>query len=399
MVNSSEKQIAVGYFHQKNDERKYVHMWLSMRIKELVASVANHSGILDSYAIVRRKLSRSQVAILAFHRVCPESAREEYLAPMNPENFERQIEYLHRNFRILSLDELVESIQCKKCLPDKAVVVTFDDGYKDNYLYAYPILRKYHIPATIFLITGCVDKGKLFWWDEVAYIVEHTSITHLDLSNLGVYSLQSEFQKSCVKSVVINKLKGLPEKKKNLLIERLRNLCRVEIPSDVVKRLVLSWNDIEEMHGSGIRFGAHTVNHPILTQLPSEQAKTEILQSKKDIEEKLETEVTSFSYPNGDFSSGIAELVRKSGFTNAVTLVEKLTSSADCIFKLNRIVAPDDFNEFKVCICGLWGDLTRVKPRQIPPKIQKALVQQASDAQLLARNSILTRNDSSTMMK
>ena len=327
-----------------------------MEIKGLVASAANHFGILDAYAFLRRKLTKSQVAILLYHRICPN--KDEYKVPLSPESFERHMEHFSRNYEILCLDKLVECIQSGKPLPKKAVVVTFDDGYKDNYLYAHPILQKYHIPATIFVVTGYIGTGKLFWWDKVAYIIEHTSIRQLNLGDFGIYSLQSELDKSRAKSMITERLKKLSEERKNLLVEKLPDICRVEIPRDLGKELILSWKEVKEMHIEGVAFGAHSVNHPILAHLPFEHAKSEITQAKKDIEEKLGTKVTSFSYPHGKFNAQIVGLVRKSGFTCALTSVYKLIGSKDCVYQLYRIEAIEDFNKFKAFLCGLWGDLT-----------------------------------------
>lgn len=326
-----------------------------MKIKGFTASIANYSGILDSYAFLRRKLKQSQVAILLYHRIYPRI--DGYLKPMNPENFERQMEYLHRNFTIVSLDDLVNYIKSEKSLPKKAAVVTLDDGYKDNYLYAFPILQKYRVPATIFLTTNCITNNSLFWWDQVSYVIQHTSVKQLNLDGIGFFQLQPKYRKVHVQSTIIERLKKVTEKDKNLLIERLRKLSRVEIPYDVGKELILSWNDITEMHKSNIGFGAHTANHPILANVTLEQARSEIVESKKSIEDRLGANVTSFAYPDGNFNPRIVELVRKSGFTNAVTITRKLTGLRDCVFKLCRINAPEDFNEFKMCLSGLSCDL------------------------------------------
>lgn len=330
---------------------------MKLDIEGLVASTFNQLGILDAYALLRRWISKSHVAILTYHRVCPHKDKWSFES-LSLKNFETQIKYISRNYEILSLDKLVEGIQSGKSLPKKAVVVTFDDGYKDNYLHAYPIFQKYHIPATIFLATGYINTGKLFWWDKVAYIIHHTSLKKLKLENLGSYSLQSELDKSRANSIITERLKKFPENKKNLLIEKLLDICQVEIPSDLGKKLILSWEEVKEMSNEGVAFGAHSVSHPILINIPLKQAKKEIIQSKKDIEEKLSKKVTSFSYPNGSFNANIIELVRKSGFNYAVSVHnENLISSKDNIYQLSRIFASEDFNKFKIKICGLWGDL------------------------------------------
>jgi peptidoglycan/xylan/chitin deacetylase (PgdA/CDA1 family) len=328
-----------------------------MEIKALVASITNHTGILDAYAFLRRKLTKSQVAILMYHRVCPRSDNWS-LDPLRPQSFAKQIEYFCRNYEIISLDKLAEYIYRGKSLPEKAVAVTFDDGYRDNYLYAYPILKKHHIPATFFLTTGHIGTGQLFWWDKVSYIIQHTSVGQLDLDEIGNYSLHSEIDKSHASLIIIEKLKKLPEEGKSSLIEKWLSISGVVIPDDLGKELILSWDEVREMNSDGISFGAHSVSHPVLTNLPLEQAKWEIIQSKKDIEEKLGKEVTAFSYPNGDFNPKIAKFIQESGFSCSVSVLPgKLISAKDNPYELSRIGAIEDSNKFKVVFCGLWGDL------------------------------------------
>jgi peptidoglycan/xylan/chitin deacetylase (PgdA/CDA1 family) len=328
-----------------------------MEIKGVIAAAGHHLGLLDAYGLVRRKLTKSQVAILMYHRVCPK--RDSWsLKPLSPRNFEKQIEYFCRNYEILSLDKLAQCLQEGKPLPERAVVITFDDGYKDNYLYAYPILRKYRIPAAIFLVTGHIGNANLFWWDKVSYAVQHASVERLSLDELGSHSLRSRPDKSRANLIVTERLKKLPDEKKNLLIDKLVQLSGVEIPVDLGRDLILSWDEVKEMSNGDVSFGAHSVIHPILTNMPLEQAKYEIIQSKKDIEEKLGQRVTAFSYPNGDFNAELVKFVKESAFTCAVTTSpSELITSKDSPYQLSRIAAIEDFNGLKVMLCGLWGDL------------------------------------------
>ena len=259
------------------------------------------------------------------------------------------MEYFCRKYEILSLDKLAHYIHRKKSLPEKAVVITLDDGYKDNYLYAYPILRKYRIPATIFLTTGHIGTGNLFWWDEVAYIIQHTAVSQLNLDELGGYSLHSKPARFHAAFAIKEGLRRLPNERRISLIEKLLSISGVDIPADLGKELVLSWDDIREMSNHGIDFGAHSVNHPVLTNMPLEQAEWEIAQSKKDIEEKLGKEVTTFSYPNGDFTPQIAKFIKESGFTCAVSILPgKLIGSKDSPYELGRIGATKAFPGYKL---------------------------------------------------
>ncbi len=325
-------------------------------LKTAAAIAANYSGLLDGYAFLRRKLTKSQVGILLYHRVCP-SSDSWSVKPLSPRSFERQMEYLHRNYEILSLDTLVQYIQQGGPFPEKAVAITFDDGYKDNYLYAYPILVKHGIPATIFLTTGHIGSSKLFWFEQVKYVVQLTPLNQLELGELGSYPLGTEVDRFRTSLAIARRLQKLPEERKRGVIEKLVNTCQVDIPDNLGEELFLSWDEIREMSADGISFGAHTVNHPVLTNLPLERARWEIVQSKKDIEEKLGREVTAFAYPFGPFNAEIAGLVKESGFTSAVTTKRELINPKTDPYELGRIGAMQDFNKFKAVFSGLFQDL------------------------------------------
>ncbi len=333
-----------------------------MEVKGLLAATANRLGFLDAYASLRGKMGKSQVAVLVYHRVSPPQVGGS-LEPLNTQIFEKQTEGYCRDYEVISLDELTEKVYSGKPLPSKAVVITFDDGYKDNYLHAYPILKRHHIPATIFLTTGHIGTNKPFWWDRIGYVIQHTSVSRLSLGELGDYSLQSAPDKSRASLTITKRLQKLPEARKGLLIERLINTCQVDIPPNLGQELILSWDEIREMSSNGISFGAHSVNHPILTNIPLKQAKDEIILSKKEIEKRLNREVSAFAYPNGDFNTEIVKLVKQAGFTCAVTVSDKFVSIEDDPYKLNRIWVCEDPNKFKVMFCGLWGDLRSVLNR------------------------------------
>ena len=328
-------------------------------IKAGASAIANRSKFLDAYASLK-SLIRPQVAILLYHLVSPDQDKQFLARVLSPQSFEKQLEDLSRSYELLPLDKLAWYIQQGKALPKKAVAITLDDGYKDNYLYAYPILKKHHVPATMFIATGHIGTERLFWYNKVKYIFQVTRLVEASLDELGKLSLQSISDRLKASSLVREKLKRMPEWKRNSLLERLANALNVNIPDNLGKDAILSWGEVREMSDLGIAFGAHTVSHPILTNLPLEQAKHEITQSKKDIEEKLGQPVTAFAYPNGgprDFNSHIASLVKESGFLCAVTAIPHWITPKANIYELGRIRASDDPNQFKVLFSGLYGDL------------------------------------------
>lgn len=329
------------------------------QIKAAASAIANHSGFLSAYTFLKG-LATPQVVILLYHRVSPDEDNWFLTKPLSPQSFEKQVEDFSQSYELLSLDKLAWYIQQKKALPKKALVITLDDGYKDNYLHAYPILKKYHAPATIFLATGHIGTDRLFWYNKVQYVIHATCLVEADVADLGKFRLQSRSDRLKASSVVVERLKRMPEWERNSLVDRLANALSVNIPDDLAKGFVLSWDEVREMSSDGIAFGAHTVSHPILTNLPLEQAKWEIAQSKKDIEERLGQPVTAFAYPNGgtrDFNTQITNFVKESGFLYAVTAIPQWIGPKANIYELGRIYVSEDPNQFKVLFSGLYSDL------------------------------------------
>ena len=332
-------------------------------VKTAAAGVANHSRFLEVYSFFRRKITGAHIAILVYHRVGPKED-DWSLPPLKPHAFDVQLAYLTKNFEVVPLEYIANALKKRKPLPQKAVAITFDDGYQDNYLHAYPILKKYGVPATIFLTSGLIGTNKLFWWDKVRYIINHTSLQDLEHPDLDTYDLSSPSKRQKAAYVICEKLKMLPERQKRGFIDDLQLLTKIEISDRIGERLLLNWSQVKEMADNRIDFGGHGVTHAILTNLPFDQAKKEIICSKKEIEEKLGKPVSAFSYPNGNFNNQLNDFLRKSGFNCAVVVQEKLVGSKTSVFELPRINAGEDFNKFKVMLSGFYPDLCSIRNKK-----------------------------------
>lgn len=276
------------------------------------------------------------------------------------EDFEREIAYLCKVTKIVPLDWLVDQLYRGNDIPSRAVCITFDDGYKDNYTFAYPILRKYDAPATIFLTTGYIGSSETFWDCKLRFALWNTSITQLEVDDLGHYYLMSPKDRLKAMDKSIIDLIKLSERKKNLLVEKLLKILRVDFPNRFGKEITLSWDEVLDMSKKGISFGAHTVTHPILTRLPIVDVRGEITRSKKEIEERLGVPCNLFAYPNGEFNAEIIEILKENGFTGAVTTIPRLIKKSENPFMLSRISAGSDFYTFKGSLSGLYPDLMKI---------------------------------------
>lgn len=257
--------------------------------------------------------------ILIYHRI-----NDDYdpFFPGTPVSvFEKQMEYLADDFNVCDLADLVERIDADD-VPKKTVVVTFDDGYRDNFLNAYPILRKYSIPTTIFLATDAIGSNKILWHDRVFSAFRETKMPLLK-GFLGAerYPLTCVAEKLAAQAEILKRLWRMTEQERFPVVECLRKELGV---ADDGKQsdVMLSWEDVITMHKNGISFGSHSVTHPALATLSTNRMREELAVSKRTIEEKLQTRVTAFAYPRGsvgDFNERTKLLLKETGYRCAVT--------------------------------------------------------------------------------
>jgi len=314
----------------------------------------------------RKRLLGRYAVIFLYHRVCP---KEESVLNTNicPEDFEKQVRYLRKYFHICTLEDLVEDLNDHHLNNKKLgniAVITFDDGYRDNYIYAYPILKKYNIPATIFLTSDYIGKDNLFWWDKIVYIIYHSKKEDVDLENFGSFSLTNNNKKLECIHFLTSEFKNLPFRLRNKYILDLQNKCHVNIPSDIGKKMVLSWNEIREMNDNGISFGAHTLSHANLISLNLAEAKNEIVQSKAMIEDKLKSEIISFAYPYGSrfYNNDIMRLVQNAGYLCAVKSSGEIIDQSKSYnhYSLPRFSVGDNYCSFTIRASGMLTDFYKI---------------------------------------
>ena len=326
-------------------------------ITDSIFTGMDYFRLFDTYSFIKKNV-RAQFTIVMYHRVGANN--EDWSVDIiDTSVFEKQIKYLKKTHTIMSLEDFAKNINKKKKLPKRVAIITFDDGYKDNYKNAYPILKKYKIPATIFLTTGHIDNDKLFWWDKLGYILLNLKQEEITLKDFGVIK-PSLIQKSRnTFDETMYRFSNITEQKKLEIIKELERIFNKDIPKEIGKNNTLSWDNIKEMSENNIYFGAHSVNHPILTQIPLKQAEYEISQSKTDIEKRINQKITAFSYPNGladDYNKDIIDLLQKHGFICSVTRIPNTITQKTNLFELGRVPPGWNYESFKFCISGIYSD-------------------------------------------
>jgi peptidoglycan/xylan/chitin deacetylase (PgdA/CDA1 family) len=271
--------------------------------------------------VVRRRRSRG-AQILLFHRVRPEP--DPYLPSMPVTDFARQMECLRRWFRVCELEEILEGVE-RGDVPENAVAITFDDGYRDNFDHALPVLRALGLPATFFLATGVISGASTLWHDRVFRAFALTAVPHLGAfgDEGAIRRLAGPAEREAARDAVLGYLKTLHPRRRDGEIDDL--VRRLGVPDEApAQRIMLTWDEVARMRREGCAFGAHTVTHPVLSRLSLDEARHELLASRRTIEERLGEPCRVLAYPNGrpaDYSPAIKELVRETGFRWALSTV------------------------------------------------------------------------------
>ena len=330
-----------------------------LRLKRIVKRVLYPSLLgLGVYDRLIEKYHHDKVLILWGHRVYRSDMGEEGAAPLSFEEgitqvyFEKLMRFLHEKMHPVSLEEIVSFVAGGKKIPDRAVSVTMDDGYMDNYLNAFPILKQYQIPATIFLTTGYVNTDSILWWDLIGEILKRTKIKKLEMREVknlldgkgdwlpDIIPLNTHSRRNAAWEGLTLALRWCGAAQISKVIEVMED--RLEVDSDRYKHLhsLLTWSQIREMSRNGIEFGAHTVSHPLLSTLTSDQLVKELLLSKEAIEEQIRKRVISFAYPYGDDrapGSDLPKTLAQCGFQCAFTVDYGHVHARSNPFALKRV--------------------------------------------------------------
>ncbi len=313
---------------------------------------------------LRRIWGAQALTVLAYHRVTdPVQAGFDTFAPnvsATPVHFAAQMDFVARHFNVVSLADAQNWLAGQRPLPLHPLLITFDDGYRDNLEHAFPVLQQHGFPAVIFLATNYIGQKKPFFWDLAAYCFYHTQKDTAVLPLAGPQQWADEKTRSRVMYQWLESLKWLPNAAKETAVQQLPDSLDVAIPADAFARLCLSWDQVRRMAAAGITFGAHTQNHPILTRISLEEAEKEIRGSQARIVNETGQPVTAFAYPNGqaaDFNPALQEILQRAGFNAAFTLLPGPTRPAEARrtpFALRRILIShrDDLPRFAAKVMG-----------------------------------------------
>lgn len=289
-----------------------------------------------------RRLASPVAAILIYHRII-ELPEDRHNLAVFPDNFASHLEYIQEKYSPMSLSDLAECLQIHD-LPHRAVVITFDDGYADNFLKAWPLLEMYQVPATIFTVSGAVNSRREFWWDElerIFYFIENLpEQLSLCIQEQGLsWPLSNMKQRQAAFKDIHQRLRLLPVVEREKVLKDLANWAGTT-QNGRSENLPMKYSELCQIAQSKfIEIGAHTKTHPVLsTQSPEDQYE-EIVESRLELEKILDKQVRTFSYPYGnpeDFTQQTVEIVKSAGFSAAVTTIQGGVEPGDDRYQLKR---------------------------------------------------------------
>jgi peptidoglycan/xylan/chitin deacetylase (PgdA/CDA1 family) len=264
-------------------------------------------------------MSSAVLRVLMYHRVIEPSdasVGNPSVVSASPHGFHQQVKHLAKHYRVVSAEQVLDAVRQDRRLPERAVLLTFDDGYRDFGEIAWPILRRYGMPSILFVATAYPDSDREFWWDRLAHAFTFTHRQTIERAPCGRLSLRTPTDRQASARAWIKRLETLPHEQAMLLVEQV---CRELGETTRGGARVLTWQELRHLAANGVTVAAHTRTHAALTQLPLEAVRTEIRRSRLDLLQELGSLTPVFSYPFGAHNDDVVEIVRQEGFQLAFT--------------------------------------------------------------------------------
>jgi peptidoglycan/xylan/chitin deacetylase (PgdA/CDA1 family) len=278
------------------------------------------------------------------------------------EDFDKQVRYLKANFDVIAPRDISYVVRIKR---GRHVLITFDDGYADNYADAFPILASHKVQASFFIATGFIDNPHLPWWDEIAWMARTSRRSSVEVSGFLPSSIPfDEPERERAVRTLLRTYKELPDDRTGDFLQAVAEATGTgRPPSDVIdlRRLWMTWDMIREMHAAGMTIGGHTVHHPVLSRLTRAEQAREIADCERRFVEELGVPMHAFAYPVGSrdaFNADSRECLRERGVRTAFSYyggIRKLSEWDD--YDIPRIAIEQDttLEEFRATVMFPWG--------------------------------------------
>lgn len=303
---------------------------------------------------LKAKFSTPNLMVFTYHRIYKaplETKFDDGVFAHSEDIFYQQLIWIKKNFTIISEKDLIETIESGKWFSEKVAVITFDDGYIDNYELAYPILKQLNIPATFFIACDQINGVATPWWDQAAFVVKASAKKEFTYAGKRIIKDRLNSRKAVKRVLRSFKDDGDSDIEKQL--NDLSKVCEVSLPSsELVKKQFMSWEQIKEVANNNISIGSHTMSHRILSSLSEDEQRFEIVESKSVLEGIIDKKVNTLSYPVGGelaFNATTKRLVVDAGYKLAYSFIHGENSSLKLLdkFSIKRIELSEDSSLYK----------------------------------------------------
>lgn len=297
-----------------------------------------------------RYLNRRKAVIVTYHGFTDTRAHHgienHERKHVHVDDFRTQVAFLKQHYQVLPLAELVRLLATNAPLPERAAVISIDDGYRSTYTLAFPVLKALNVPAVVFFATEYVDEKRYLWTDRVEYAIDRAPAGEYAVGAGGAalrLPLNSVESRAAADRAVRTAFKALPQSSRDDAVEALErglgtSLAATRTPPPIYQPI--EWPEAVEMARSGVMaIGSHTHTHVILSRCSADSATAELRRSKQILEDRLSMPCDLFCYPNGrrgDFDVATRTLVQRAGYSCALTTVHGLNSPGADVYTLKR---------------------------------------------------------------
>lgn len=321
-----------------------------MRKKEMAIHVLARFGVLG----LSNYFKKNSLRVANYHRILGDGKSLEEVSfdsdtyCCDASVFRRQMEFIKSNLHPIHLDEFIEALESGKELPPNSVLITFDDGYADNFEVAFPILEELRLSAVFFIPTQRLQTRRLEWWDQTAFAIKSAppGSYELEIPTPLRFELNGSDRHPVV-SDVLEAIKGADTLDYDRFMEHLFAALNIDPPSVAVQsKEIMTLAQAEKMVAAGMVIGAHSHSHRILSHLTVEEQETELRFCKTLLEEGCGQNVTALAYPvggSGHYTAETKETARKLGFKCAFNFRGGLNSMPLVDpYDINRIAVGDE---------------------------------------------------------
>ncbi|MDH6196783.1 peptidoglycan/xylan/chitin deacetylase (PgdA/CDA1 family) [Mycobacterium frederiksbergense] len=332
--------------------------WTSVYLaaKERVARLLCIAGV----PALSRLRNRRRLAILMFHGIEPEPLSPTCWHVLDAASLRRQLEYVRRHFTVLPLHDALERMRAGT-LPDRAAVLTFDDGTRNLALHAAPVLQELQLPAAVFLSTGPMGSDVTLWPDRLWLALANTSAAQVDLTDAGLraYPLRTRTDRGTAYAHAVLRFKDFPDAERIERMDALMSTLGQADNTDPGPFRLLSWDEARALAADGlVSLYPHTVTHPILSRCSDEKVNREISDSCSTVERETGQAPVIFAYPNGraqDFDERAKAVLRRNGVRWALSTSYGFADANSDPMALPRISIGSNLSwaGFRVLVSGL----------------------------------------------